>query len=106
MALRNPALAFTLTLALQGCSSSGCEKYASSFGCDFVENEAAYEVWYWRNVERDNPEDEVFIGQAVGVDMCEGNARAFASVIGEPFNDRAYICVLNKEGVKEKHRKL
>jgi hypothetical protein len=92
-------------LALNG--TGDCEKYASEFSCSYVENEAEYEVWYWRNIERDNGADEAYIGRAQGIKMCEDNARAFAASIGEPWNYRAYVCVLLKDGQRvEKHRNL
>ena len=89
-----------------GCSAGGCEAYASEFSRDFVENEAQYDVWYWRNLEDDNEDDNRFIGQAVGLKMCQANAEAFAAAVGEEFNYRAYICVLPKDGRREKHRLL
>lgn len=98
--------AIATLLSLSGCGA-GCEKYASAYNCSFVEEKAEYEVWYWRNVEKDDPEDERFIGRAIGLKMCEGNARQFASAIGEEWNDRAYICVLIDDGRRmEKHRLL
>jgi hypothetical protein len=29
---------------------SGCDRFASSYSCDYVEEKAKYEVWYWFNV--------------------------------------------------------
>ena len=68
-----------------GCSESlgSCTEYASKYSCSYVENDAEYDVWYWRNVESDNAADEILIGRAKGLKMCEGNARAFAAAIGE-----------------------
>ena len=84
-----------------------CERYASEFSCSYVENDAEYEVWYWRNLESDDGADEMLIGKAKGIATCEGNARAFAAAIGETWNYRAYICVLMKDGRRmEKHRNL
>jgi hypothetical protein len=73
-------------------------------GCAHIENDAVYGVWYWRHLERDDEKDNTFIGQARGLRMCEGNARAFAEAIGEGFNYRSYICVLSENGRTEKHR--
>lgn len=93
-------------LALSGCGLS-CDKYASRFSCGYVEQEAEYEVWYWRNLAADNEDDEVYIGRAIGLRMCEGNARAFSAATGEAFNERAYICVLMENDKRmEKHRLL
>lgn len=84
-----------------------CTEYASDFSCSYIEDKAEYEVWYWRNLDSDNPADEKYIGNAVGIKMCEANARAYAQTIGEPWNYRAYICVLIKDGRRlEKHRNL
>lgn len=88
-------------------SDDGCEEYASEFSCSYVEDDAEYEVWYWRNLERGNSSDNVRIGKAKGIRMCEVNAQAFAAAVGEPWNYRAYICVLMKDGQRmEKHRNL
>jgi len=94
--------------AMSSCGvTTGCEEYASDYSCSYVVDEAEYEVWYWRNLADDNPADEVLIGRAVGLNMCQGNAQAFAAATGEPFNHWAYICVLMEDGRgKEKHRLL
>ncbi|WP_288987190.1 hypothetical protein [uncultured Sphingopyxis sp.] len=88
-------------------SGGGCDKYASKYSCSYVEKKAEYEVWYWRHLERDDGADETYIGRAKGIRMCEDNARAYAASIGEPWNYRAYICVLMDDGHRmEKHRNL
>lgn len=92
-----------------GCSSGlgSCDEYASEYSCNYVENDAEYEVWYWRNLASDNEEDETLIGRARGLHMCGGNAKAFAAAIGESFSSRAYICILMIGGRRmEKHRLL
>lgn len=105
--LRNVGLA-GLVLMLSACDGlSGCEAYASEYSCGYVEDRATYEVWYWKNVEDDNEDDNLYIGEAVGLRMCEKNARAFAAAIDKPFVWRAYICVLMIDGQRvEKHRFL
>ena len=96
-----------MTLALTGCDIVGCAKYSSEYNCSYLEDRAEYEVWYWRRVEDDNEENNKPIGSAVGLRMCEGNARTHAALIGEEFNYRAYICILMKDGQRmEKHRLL
>lgn len=88
-------------------SGGGCDKYASDYSCSYVEKKANYEVWYWRNLENGDDNDNLYIGEAKGIKMCEANARAFAAAIGEPWNYRAYICVLMDDGRRmEKHRNL
>jgi hypothetical protein len=84
---------------------SGCDKYASKFSCNYVENKATYNVYYWRNVNDDNASDERLIGMTVGLANCKNSALTFASSINERWNERSYICVLMKEGRSmEKHR--
>ncbi len=104
------SLVVCVTLALMGgCSDKvgSCTEYASKYSCSYVENDAEYQVWYWRNVQADREADDTFIGNAKGLKMCEGNARAFAAAIGETFNERAYICGLMVDGkLMEKHRML
>lgn len=97
----------SLCLAVGGCFGGGCERYASEYPCSYVVDEATYEVWYWRHLENDNPDDEKLIGTAIGIRMCEQNAQAYATSLGEQFNYRAYICVLMDKGERmEKHRNL
>lgn len=101
--------ALQIATALSGLSvaACGCEEYASNYSCSYVVDKAEYEVWYWENLERDDGSDEKYIGRAVGLAMCENNARAHAASIDEPFNYRAYICVLMDDGERmEKHRYL
>lgn len=85
----------------------GCSEYASEYSCDYVENRADYEVWYWRNLQADDESDNQLIGHATGVRQCEDNARAYAAAIGGQFSYRAYICILMDDGNRmEKHRNL
>jgi hypothetical protein len=96
-----------LALPSSGCGLMGCSRYASDYPCSYVENRADYEVWYWRNVEDDDEDDNKLIGHATGLRMCEDNARAYAATIGDDFNYRSYICILMKNGNRmEKHRLL
>lgn len=98
---------FSVLLALSGCGLGSCEKYASDYSCNYVENDASYEIWYWRNVENDDENDNVLIGMSKGLHECKANAMGFANSIGEEWNDRAYICALIDDGErKEKHRLL
>ena len=84
---------------------SGCDKYASRYSCDYVENKALYDVYYWKNVSRSNPSDEIYIGSVTGLSSCEASAIRFGRSIGERWNNRSYICVLKKDGRSiEKHR--
>lgn len=102
--IRSKVFLIVSSVALTAC---GCEKYASSHSCSYVENQADYEVWYWRNVERDNEADNKPIGHATGITQCEDNARAYAASLNEPFKYQAYLCVLMKDGKRmEKHRRI
>jgi hypothetical protein len=86
---------------------SGCDLYASTYSCEYVEKKAQYEVWYWFDVEENNPSDERYIGSATGLSGCRGVATAFHRIneSQRPWNSRSYICVLMKDGKRmEKHR--
>lgn len=86
---------------------SGCDKYASKFSCSYVEKKAKYDVYYWRNVSEGDEEDEKLIGATVGLAQCKNMAIAHANYIHERWNERAYICMLVKDGRNlEKHRLL
>jgi hypothetical protein len=86
---------------------SGCEQYASSYSCEYVEKKAQYEVWYWFNVEENKSSDERFIGVATGLSNCRDMAVSHHRT-NESFrswNSRSYICILMKDGKRmEKHR--
>lgn len=92
---------------LPSCNLVDCEKYASEYSCGYVENDAQYEVWYWRNLDDDDESDNRLIGMSTGLRSCKATALGFANAIGETWNDRAYICVLIDNGEPmEKHRLL
>ena len=85
----------------------GCEEYASDYSCDWVENLGAYEVYYWRNLFDNDPNDNSSIGTSMGLRECKNMAMNYASKIGEKWNERAYVCVLWVDGkAVEKHRLL
>jgi hypothetical protein len=84
-----------------------CDKYASDFSCGYVVDRAEYEVFYWRNLQDDDPNDDRPIGRVVGLRACKDTAIRYSATINEPWNDRAYICILLKDGsYMEKHRLL
>lgn len=84
---------------------SGCEEYASRYSCDYVKNKASYDVYYWRNLKRNDPSDEKYIASVTGLSSCRSSAVSYARSINESWNERAYICVLKKDGRSmEKHR--
>ncbi|MBR9866955.1 MAG: hypothetical protein GYB20_07725 [Oceanospirillales bacterium] len=83
---------------------SGCDKYASKYSCDYVENKASYDVYYWHNVERGNANDEEIIGSALGLKSRKNFAVNYVKSIDSRWN-RSYIYILKKDDVNmEKHR--
>jgi len=110
-------------LTLQACGSdggsNGCERYASKFSCEYVERQATYEVWYWKDVGKGNERDERLVGMVTGLANCRDTAiyahRAEMeyrkrnwtnwSDSDDNWSERSYICGLIKDGSrKEKHR--
>jgi hypothetical protein len=86
---------------------SGCEKYASKYSCDYVINKANYDVYYWRNLNENDPKDNFYIASTTGLSACRDVAISYARSIKENWNSRAYVCVLKKDGKSmEKHRLL
>jgi len=84
---------------------SGCDKYSSKYSCDYVENDASYDVYYWSKVQDGNSADEENIGSVTSLGSCKQFAVNYASFINEPWNERSYICMLKKDGKNmEKHR--
>ena len=85
--------------------SSGCEEYASQYSCEYVKNKASYHVYFWFRPEDDDEEDNKYIGSTIGLSSCRNMAIAYAERMHIPWNARAYICVLRKDGKNmEKHR--
>ena len=86
---------------------SGCKEYASRYSCDFVINKASYDVYYWKNLQDNDPNDNVLIASVIGLSACRDSAISYARSIRERWNLRAYVCVLKKDGKSmEKHRYL
>jgi hypothetical protein len=86
---------------------TGCKEYASRYSCDYVINRASYDIYYWKNLYKNDPADNVYIGSVTGIVACRDSAIYFARAIKETWNSRAYICVLKKDGKSmEKHRYL
>ena len=84
---------------------SGCDKYASEFSCEYVEERAHYDVYYWRNVYDANPSDERYIGTVKGIRACRDLSRNYSVRIEDEWTERSYICMLRKDGKNlEKHR--
>jgi hypothetical protein len=53
---------------------SGCDEYASNYSCKYVTEKATYEVWYWFDVNKNNPDDDKYIGTAIGLSNCRNVA--------------------------------
>ena len=86
---------------------TGCAEYASAYSCKYVIEKADYDVYYWRNLDDDNADDEQLVGSVVGLQSCEALAVRYGQSIHEQWSPRAYICVLKKNDVNmEKHRYL
>lgn len=84
---------------------SGCDKYASRYSCNYVVENANYEVYYWHRVYLGNPDDERRIGSTKGLANCRDYAVDYSRRIQESWNERSYICMLVKDGkAMEKHR--
>lgn len=84
---------------------SGCEKYASKYSCGYVEEKAAYEVYYWSNVTDGNEADNKFVGSVVGLKNCRDFAMGYSRRVNDQWSERSYICALMKDGNRmEKHR--
>jgi len=84
---------------------TGCESYASKYSCKYVKDEATYEVYHWRNVSDNDPNDERYIGSTVGLSNCRDMAIRYARTISDTWSERSYICALMKDGQRmEKHR--
>jgi len=89
--------------AVTGCG--GCDKYASAYSCSYIEDRADYDVYYWERVEDDNEADNRLVGTVVGLRACRDAAIKYSAQVGEVWSERAYVCVLMKDGVPmEKHR--
>ena len=84
---------------------SGCDKYSSKYSCDYVENKATYEVYYWINVSDGDEKDNKYIGSIVGLQNCRDMAIRYSNTIKDRWSERSYICALMKDGNRmEKHR--
>jgi cytidylate kinase len=110
-----------IVVGLSACGKeTSCERYASKFNCEYVEKQATYEVYYWKDVFKGNDQDEKYVGTAVGLSQCRDTA-IYAhrtemryrernwnnwSNSDDNWSERSYICVLVKDGHRlEKHRK-
>ena len=105
-----PALIFYLILGYFGFQyffgdESGCDKYASKYSCSYVEEKASYNVYYWHQVHKGDPNDELYIGTVKGLSACRNLAVNYSLSINSQWNNRSYICILMKDGMSmEKHQ--
>ncbi len=86
--------------------TGGCEQHASAYSCWYLDAKADYDVHYWKNLRSDDKESEDhLIASVKGLPECRRRAIAYANKVGEPWNERAYICGLVVDGeFKEQHR--
>ena len=100
-------LLILIVIVLSACGKNGCQSYASQFSCDFVEKDATYNVYYWKDISKEDPNDEVLIDSVKGLSNCRSAAINYSNQLGKKWNDRSYICMLVKDGKNlEKHRLL
>lgn len=86
--------------------TGGCDQHASEYSCWYLDTKADYDVHYWKNLQSDDEENEDhLIASVKGLPECRRRAIAYANKIGEPWNERAYICGLVVDGeFKGNHR--
>ena len=129
--MKNFIIFISICYALNGCydkitspavsteKNQGCYEYASKFSCNFVINEATYDVYYWKDVTNNNPTDEKYVGKATGINNCRDTA-IYAHRVemeyrkqnwknwsdsNDNWSERSYICMLIEDGRNlEKHR--
>jgi hypothetical protein len=64
-----------------------------------------YDVYYWKNLRDEKPEDNIYIGNVKTLRECEALAIQYANHIHERWNYRAYICMKKVNGSSiSKHR--
>ena len=108
-------------IVLSACNKKdeACEEYASKYSCEFITKQATYNVWYWKDVEKNHEADNKFVGQAVGLSQCRDTAiyahraemeyrkthRSNWSDYDDNWSERSYICSLHQDGFDvENHR--
>ncbi len=66
---------------------------------------ATYDVYYWKHLADQKPEDDTYIGNVKTLRECEDLAIQYANHIHEVWNRRAYICMKKINGSSvSKHR--
>jgi hypothetical protein len=64
-----------------------------------------YDVYYWKNLRDEKPEDNIYVGNVNTLRECEASAIQYAKHIREIWNYRAYICMKKINGSSiSKHR--
>jgi hypothetical protein len=103
-------LILSFPFALIGCDGSdigSCKAYGSKHSCDYVQNQATYNVLFY--FPRSGSESkEYFVGTAKGLQQCGAQARSYAlkKGSGNANYDWAYICCMQTKdsSCEEKHR--
>jgi hypothetical protein len=121
-----------VALAKTFSDTDGCEKYASKFSCDYVENKAQFDVYLWipkwiaealkiQGYDTDQDFIEVLVDRTVGLKSVRDSAiqkyRQILDLASSklrgwddsrwPWKERGYIGMLKGPGgEREKHRML
>jgi hypothetical protein len=91
---------FVLLSALSGCKYLGdCDKYYSDYSCKYLDEQASYDVYYYKNIGTDS-EQQVRLGIArTGLISCLNIAVNYAIRINEKWNGISYTCVMVGQGI-------
>jgi hypothetical protein len=102
-------------------SEGSCPSYASNYNCDYIKTKASYNVYYQKDVKKNDPKDIYFVTSVIGLSNCRDSAiyehrreMNYRKKNWENWTDRddnwserSYICMLIKDGKPmEKHRLL
>jgi hypothetical protein len=103
-------LIILISFSLSGCDGidiGGCDKYASKHSCNYVENEATYNVLFYFPT-RSSDSKEYYVGTTKGLQQCGAQAKsyAFQKGGGNASYDWGYICCMQTKdsSCEEKHR--
>jgi hypothetical protein len=108
--MRTILLLIYVALTLIGCGESqidGCKEYASKYSCDYVENQATYNIYFYFSANGSKSK-EYYLGTAKGLRQCGIQARSYAlqKANGSINYDWSYICCMKtkESSCEEKHR--
>jgi hypothetical protein len=110
--MRSFLLLSMICLVVSGCnqgdiSSSNCLEYGSKYSCDYVKNQAIYNVLFYFPPNGSNSK-EYHLGAVKGLEQCQSLARSYATQKsgGSTKYGWSYICCLKTKDsyCEEKHR--